>query len=116
MEFRNGEAAVTASPQSLAVAFASELRSELSGEAFAEMARRNATPEYGSGICASHDFCDANMVMLAAFEHATGRAFDFESEADQRLWNAAWEQAHSDNLVKAPTRAEADPSAPTLRD
>lgn len=31
----------------------------------AEIRRRNATPDY-SGVCASHDFCDANEAMAQA--------------------------------------------------
>ena len=59
-----------------------------------EVDRRNATPEY-AGACASHDFCDANMPMAAAFEAVTGREPDVASQADADLWNAAW------NIAKA---------------
>lgn len=45
-------------------------------------------------VCHSHDFCDANMPMAAAFESIVGRApIDTESAEDASLWNAAWEHA-----------------------
>jgi hypothetical protein len=74
-------------PQTIADTFVRLLRAELSPAAFAEMQRRNRTAP--AGVCASHDFCDANMVMLAAFEaHELVPDMD-----DPTLWNAAWERA-----------------------
>ena len=59
----------------------------------------------GLSVCATHDFCDANMVMDEAFRLEMGRPFlsDLEgdddapipepSDADCRLWGAAWNYA-----------------------
>jgi hypothetical protein len=76
----------------LALAFATKLRAEIGDENLAEVVRRNALPEYACA-CASHDFCDANMPMAAAFEEITGREPDVSSEEDCALWNAAWDAA-----------------------
>jgi len=43
--------------------------------------------------CASHDFCDANMVMAEAILAATGAAVDIQSDSDARLWGASWDIA-----------------------
>lgn len=83
--------------QAIARAFADKLRAYLSPDQWQEMRRRNALPEYGGPICASHDFCDANMPMQDAWESIMGREFlpDDEppSDADCALWNRAWEIA-----------------------
>lgn len=58
----------------------------------AEFIRRNQEHKDDS-ICASHDFTDANMNMLAAFERVMGREPELEDEADTALWNDAWDLA-----------------------
>src|SRR5262249_10322342 len=79
--------------------FVALLRDELKPNEWREMLRRNATPEYDkTSCCASHDFCDANLVMADAFEEHVGRAVhvaddDPFAEHDTDLWNAAWESA-----------------------
>ncbi|MFK4705611.1 hypothetical protein ABIC83_002450 [Roseateles asaccharophilus] len=90
----------------LALAFAKTLRELLGPEIVAELVRLNAQPGRGNE-CASHDFCDANMVMAHAFQRALGRAplmpgdveegahSDQELERDTNLWNAAWSTAKS---------------------
>lgn len=58
--------------------------------------------------CASHDYCDANMVMLAAFEKVFGRKPDYlllppealmrkdaANTPDMNLWNEAWTKARA---------------------
>ena len=74
----------------------------------------------GSG-CASHDFCDANMLMLEAFE-AVGFVdvvdrISEESNADQEgpgtithTWNAAWDEAKAAGFY-VPEAADAAISA-----
>jgi hypothetical protein len=84
----------------IAERFASYLQAEI-GDNFDEVCRRNATADYQGGCCASHDFCDANMVMAAAFEKAVGREFDFDNPADTDLWNAAWDRARACKLIEA---------------
>ncbi len=69
----------TPNPVDLARAFDNELRADLKPYEYIEAVRRNAEdPAYGpdSGVCASHDFCDANMSMLAAFAKVTGKSED----------------------------------------
>lgn len=46
-----------------------------------------------ANVCASHDFCDANMVMDSAFRRVIGRAIDLQSDADCALWDSAWSAA-----------------------
>lgn len=111
----------TTTPDALADAFADVLRRWLSPAEFAEMQRRNATPEYGGPVCASHDFCDANEAMAEAFKALTGRepvgswethpdpvtgeqvaddpAEEAQATADSALWNAAWEIAGARHLI-----------------
>jgi hypothetical protein len=83
----------------LAQRFAEDLRANLTTAEFAEMQRRNA--EYGPGICASHDFLDANILMHDAFTAVVGREHDMDSDADNAIWNAAWEIAKPRYLTKA---------------
>lgn len=92
----------------LAAAFASELRAELTPEQWAEMCAANVGAD--PMTCASHDYCDANMPMAAAFEKVTGRepftswetnpdgspcdpAEELQAQTDCALWNAAWDIA-----------------------
>lgn len=84
--------------------FVSVLREWLTDAEWAEMIARNKTPAYHGEICASHDFCDANMAMQAAFEKVMGREFAANTEAediDFPLWNAAWKMARHSALVGA---------------
>lgn len=50
--------------------------------------------------CASHSYCDANMVMDAAFIELTGksRAEDIENNQWLDLWNAAWSEAKENDF------------------
>ena len=75
--------------------FAARLQAELGPQVIAEINRRNATAAYQNGACATHDFCDANVLMLEAFEAVTGRAADPASEAEAMLWNTAWNTARA---------------------
>jgi hypothetical protein len=91
-------------PLPLALAFAAHLRAAMTPEDFATIVARNATPEY-SKACASHDFCDANMLMAAAFAETFGRepftTIDVEEggtteeslAAETLIWNQAWDWA-----------------------
>lgn len=42
------------------------------------------------GICATHDYCDANIKMHEAFVQAFGRE---PGDADMKLWGDAWSLA-----------------------
>lgn len=62
------------------------------GGSVEEVVRRNrddAVP----GICHSHDFCDANIVMETAFTQTLNRTPDLSSDLDTKLWNEAWNEA-----------------------
>lgn len=88
--------------KTLADRFVTELRSEITAEDFLEVCRRNSDPTQPKGVCASHDFCDANMTMHRAFEIVIGREPIIDEtaigQADTALWNAAWDYAHATKL------------------
>lgn len=83
----------------LAEAFVKQLREQLTAEQFAEVVALNGV-ELNPDVCHSHDFCDANMVMDAAF-HTLGvdpleygyTEEDGMSQEVCNLWNAAWNRA-----------------------
>ena len=89
------------SSQTLAVAeaFAEVMRQWLSKDEFAEMKHKNETdPNYRGCVCASHDYCDANMAMMEAFDHVMGHNMIPEeggeiSESDCAIWSDAWDLA-----------------------
>lgn len=92
--------AQTATPERLALAFVEMLREYLTADEWRTMRERNATPDYAGDVCASHDFMDANMAMLDAWNVATGlSAIDANDEAQTALWNAAWAIAKRDHLT-----------------
>lgn len=86
----------------LAETFRNMLAAEIGKKNFAEMKRRNRKEKAGLNadesadhsckVCHSHDFCDANMVMYAAFIDVTGEETCFTPK-QVALWNAAWEYA-----------------------
>lgn len=88
--------------------FAAVLREWLSEKEWIEMRVRNSEQYYSGTICASHDFCDANMAMLEAFKQVTGRDPDLaESDEDHRLWSEAWRLAKATHLT-APAKLTGD--------
>lgn len=76
----------------LAAAFSRRLHYFLSPQQLAEAVARNRTPQYAHA-CATHDFCDANLLMASAFLRVQRRAINLQSDADRALWNAAWDLA-----------------------
>lgn len=82
----------------IADAFETELRAELSADELREAVAANRD-EPNPAICHTHDFCDANMVMAAAFERVLGRPIDLQSDADRALWGAAWSEWKSRDVV-----------------
>lgn len=72
----------------LARAFGARMQ-ELPRAQFRQVIDRNKC-ESNDLICHSHDFVDANMVMLAAFEDVYKRAIDMDNEEELELWNDAW--------------------------
>lgn len=103
----------------LAMAFASKLREWLSPEVMSEVVARNAAST-DPLVCASHDFCDANMAMAAAFEATHGRETflpcDVESgvcteeqcNADLTLSNSAWSLAKAAGFDPEQVETRAD--------
>ncbi|WP_339803423.1 hypothetical protein [uncultured Marinobacter sp.] len=71
--------------------------------------------EDDSHVCHSHDFCDANEAMSAAFERAVGRpswlpsqvdeglCTDVDVTTDMDLWNSAWDIAKDTAFTPAVT-------------
>ena len=79
----------------LAHRFAGNLLIEIGMNKLREVVARNAV-ETRKDVCHSHDFCDANMTMAAAFEEVTGRdplANGETADEDIAMWNAAWARA-----------------------
>lgn len=91
----------------LAGAFAVQLWQDIGAANMALVKATNATPEFaGDTICASHNYCDANESMAAAFAEIMGRDIlpDDDSgmtDADIDLWNAAWSLAKREYLTAA---------------
>jgi len=77
----------------LSQAFSRNMRESLTADELVKVNERNATPEY-AGACASHDFCDANELMLKALADV-GRIFD-QSQTD--LMNAAWDLSRANGF------------------
>ncbi len=71
--------------ETIGEAFVRKLREWLTPEEFAEMRRRQPTAP--PNVCASHDFCDANMAMNEVME-AHGHNHD-----EALLWGKAWDHA-----------------------
>lgn len=58
-----------------------------------ELAQVNAMNKVGDlNICASHDFCDANQIMLDALSEY-GAEFDSSSDEQARLIDSAWNES-----------------------
>ncbi len=81
------KADTTPTADEVAQRFDAVLREWLTEAEYAEMLRRNRTREYGGNVCASHDFCDANMAMQEAFESL---GIDPDESSWWSLWDAAW--------------------------
>lgn len=85
--------AASALAVSVAREFSSLLRYALGEEKMRKVRARNRAPSSLS-TCASHDFCDANMVMLEALSSVTGIAEDdVDLGAMAGTINEAWDLA-----------------------
>jgi hypothetical protein len=65
------------------------LRNEIGEDNYRECVAKNKTPAYQNGCCASHDYCDSNMVMLEALQSLGA---DPDSNEGNTLWNRAWDK------------------------
>lgn len=66
-----------------------------------EIVRKNRLTEYEHS-CATHDYCDANMLMKNAFVEVQGYDFDPSSTMDRCLWNDAWSRSAQREFVPTP--------------
>lgn len=85
----------------LARIFADELRSTLTDREMNAVISRNDLSQSSYG-CASHDFCDANMVMDRAYQRVFKREMELCADDDSNInvieeqtdqWNRAWAKA-----------------------
>lgn len=63
-------------PAELAKSFSVVLRQWLTDSDISRINAANAANGYDPSVCASHDYCDANMAMLEAVSNATGVGVD----------------------------------------
>jgi len=84
-------------PAVIAAEFSARVLAYVGPEKMAEIHRRNAV-ETNPNVCHTHDFCDANVFMDEAFAAVLGApatdsgadGVGCMSDADMRLWDAAW--------------------------
>lgn len=55
-------------------------------------AKTRAEAEDG-GTCFSHDYCDANVVMMSAWKDTQPAPMRMDSDEHAGLWNEAWDRA-----------------------
>jgi hypothetical protein len=94
----------------LAAAFCAEIRATLTPDELDTAVKRNRTIR--AGCCASHDFCDANVCMIDAWQKAFG--FEWHSvedgdendpvhmariDAETELCNEAWDAARESEFT-----------------
>lgn len=82
----------------LAHAFSKVLKEWLTAEEMETVIKRNNSHHYSDMVCASHDFCDANMAMNKAFNRVLRRNALVHSDKDITLWNSAWNVAKENNF------------------
>lgn len=88
--------------EQLALRFVTLIRRCTTQTEYNEILKRNKT--IAPGCCATHDFMDANMVMLEAFNQLYGRDISMTGtdadEPDRVLWGAAWKIATEQYLTE----------------
>lgn len=77
----------------IAKAFGGIIQEWLTRAQFRAMIDANKAEPANSGICHSHDHCDANMAVLQAAADVLGRPIDVSSDYDMGLMRDAWEIA-----------------------
>lgn len=75
----------------LARAFLAQLLMDIGREDY-NAVREQTKEKPLKNICYSHDYCDANMTMAAAFD-AVGIRFDMDNDEHAQLWGDAWNRA-----------------------
>ena len=97
----------------LAMRFIVELADDIGDDKLEEVRRRNAAngDDKPSGVgCASHDFCDANMVMHAAYAYVSGVPADSIAIGDQIVMDQmgkAWDMAQAAHFDSADVKGGA---------
>lgn len=76
--------------RALALAFLEVMKDTIGMPALLDAARVNRRAAPGDTSCATHDHCDANMVMDAAFRRCFLRAPRLQDDGDLALFNEAW--------------------------
>jgi hypothetical protein len=76
----------------LADTFLRKLRQRLGDDVMRAITSLNAD-EPDPGVCHSHDYCDANVIMDEAFVVVFGRSSRACSDRDAALWTRAWDLA-----------------------
>jgi hypothetical protein len=90
---------LTVAVSKLSAAFSDIVRRDLA-EHLEEIVRINEDhkAKAQTGICATHDFCDANEIMADAFVLTFDRPIDLDDQDDVELWNAAWALSYDRNF------------------
>jgi hypothetical protein len=88
-------------PEQLAKSFGGRLANRIGDENMKLVITINK--DISDGCCASHNYCDANMVMYEAMSEDFEIAFDIggetaESESQIKLWNEAWNLARGNDF------------------
>lgn len=84
--------------ETLAREFSHSLSSELSPDEMNELVQKNRSEE-NPGICHSHDYCDANVVLHEVFmKHGMDVADEGGRERWGELWDATWNFAKSNDF------------------
>jgi hypothetical protein len=84
------------------------LRESVSDDDYQKIVALNKA-EADPGICHSHDFTDANMVMARAFTAVTKTETDLRSTSQANLWSRAWAQAVRDMTAEPLQEAAVTP-------
>lgn len=84
--------------EALAKEFSHSLKSALSSEEMNDLVKKNQS-ELIPGICHSHDYCDANMVLHEVFmKHGMDIADEGGRERWGEVWDSAWNLAKSNDF------------------
>lgn len=87
------EALEAANSLLISVVFSQKLLADIGPDNLAAVNALNDTEEYSGNICASHDYCDANMPMFEAVKNVTGLDPEVSDETYAALWSDAWDIA-----------------------
>lgn len=85
--------------EKLSVLFSAMVRYELAVMLPRVVSTNRRYRKEGLDCCATHDYCDANLLMAAAFKQANDREFDADSGADVGMWNLAWKLSFDREFV-----------------